>query len=905
MKIQKLLTLLITLPLLAGCGEEPTHEHTFKSEWSFNESVHYHEATCGHDVKGSYGEHNIEDGVCTVCGYEVAHVHTFSPNLTWDETAHWYPATCGHDVVAGYEEHTFVNNVCTVCHYVNTNVWPEEAVEIFNEHLYGYNLPFLKGLEVSFDSSNDCVYVTGGIFTVDQFNSYVDKIVADGFTKQAGPYENTYILLKDVVVEGNTKTIDIDIFINDSEITAICYDPFVYSWPGEVVEDLLTNYFYRKPTAQIPSVEADRYFADTSYMLSDALLTISCYSDTNLENTYKSSLIENGFTVSDSKNEKGMFVATEPEEIAEVQFGYSTSEKVLTIVIAPFNAWPALAVDYYTDQLTGGSGTRVPAVTDALSYEFMEDSYDQHGYFSVLCPCEGNLESNYEAKLEAANYTIYNERKNAAGNYWAISENEDLLVQYVYWFNDWPGASYVYEEFDVLFEKYYPYNEEHIAAGLEIIQPGTKTVIPTFPCCGAKVTISDNDVNMFINVQTAYYDSISTYAGTLEDLGWSITMYTEYNYVCVSPDRDVMLKLELVDGRPLLTASAFSDPYNEWPTEGVNEIINSLNLTGDVPVFDGALSYDYENNAYYHDVVCFVSNGKEDQLIETYYQKLVGLGWRPLKDGDYTYYIKDGYTIGLLAYVEESEPGRVYIDISFMDGRTYDLDARNAFIDWKFAYQIRLKTQIPGIDFTEEIVDSELEFDEGETYAGYDLFELIVDFGEIDLSSSLDEVKSQFVTAGWKYSSSNDRYELDDFWMKTYIKNGKLFIDICTRIPARGLLGVMTQFIYDTGYDSFINLPVDLGISEDYTFEVTKYEIGEVIGAEIGLAVKLTFTKLSDASATEDLILNAFAKKGWSKSKDCSEHELVDPVEFLKLKITYVDGSKDVLVEFIDNSGFW
>lgn len=54
------------------------HEHSFSSEWSCNETTHWHDSTCGHDVKSDEGEHVFDEGVeidantkytCTVCGF--------------------------------------------------------------------------------------------------------------------------------------------------------------------------------------------------------------------------------------------------------------------------------------------------------------------------------------------------------------------------------------------------------------------------------------------------------------------------------------------------------------------------------------------------------------------------------------------------------------------------------------------------------------------------------------------------------------------------------------------------------------------------------------------------------------------------------------------------------------------
>lgn len=73
-------------------------QHEFATEWSKNETGHWHASTCGHDVKGDEAEHTYDEGTvtkpateeekgsktftCTVCGYEkteeiekLSHVH--------------------------------------------------------------------------------------------------------------------------------------------------------------------------------------------------------------------------------------------------------------------------------------------------------------------------------------------------------------------------------------------------------------------------------------------------------------------------------------------------------------------------------------------------------------------------------------------------------------------------------------------------------------------------------------------------------------------------------------------------------------------------------------------------------------------------------------------------------------
>lgn len=70
---------LVLLPLisvsLAGCNEKVIHEHTYSSDWSFNNTSHWHSATCEHsDLKSNEGDHvdNNHDNKCDICGFDIS-----------------------------------------------------------------------------------------------------------------------------------------------------------------------------------------------------------------------------------------------------------------------------------------------------------------------------------------------------------------------------------------------------------------------------------------------------------------------------------------------------------------------------------------------------------------------------------------------------------------------------------------------------------------------------------------------------------------------------------------------------------------------------------------------------------------------------------------------------------------
>lgn len=99
-----------------------THTHTYSDEWSHDETNHWHASECGHDVVADLSAHVFVNGVCADCGYQlsetVTHVHEYDTNWTHDETNHWHAATCGHDIVKDLTAHVFVDGVCKDCGYI-------------------------------------------------------------------------------------------------------------------------------------------------------------------------------------------------------------------------------------------------------------------------------------------------------------------------------------------------------------------------------------------------------------------------------------------------------------------------------------------------------------------------------------------------------------------------------------------------------------------------------------------------------------------------------------------------------------------------------------------------------------------------------------------------------------------
>lgn len=114
------------------------HKHTYDIEhWSYNETIHYHSATCGHDERIDQQTHTFQETIiteptetsqgykekkCTVCGYvtgenipELEHKHKFEISyISEEEAGHrkfYYCPGCGYSYEGELESHNYRTDV--------------------------------------------------------------------------------------------------------------------------------------------------------------------------------------------------------------------------------------------------------------------------------------------------------------------------------------------------------------------------------------------------------------------------------------------------------------------------------------------------------------------------------------------------------------------------------------------------------------------------------------------------------------------------------------------------------------------------------------------------------------------------------------------------------------------------
>lgn len=150
------------------------HVHVFTDEWSYDENNHWHNSTCGHDVKGDFTPHNIELLIereatydhpgfymygCFTCGYYYTFntsqlEHKYEENWDCDDFYHWHNCTDeGYlDLKDGYAEHDFTDWVvdyypteetsglkyktCQTCGHVVEEVIPNYEHHFLDTYVY-------------------------------------------------------------------------------------------------------------------------------------------------------------------------------------------------------------------------------------------------------------------------------------------------------------------------------------------------------------------------------------------------------------------------------------------------------------------------------------------------------------------------------------------------------------------------------------------------------------------------------------------------------------------------------------------------------------------------------------------------------------------------------------------------
>ncbi len=150
-----LLCLVLSLSVVTvftACGGGEEHTHTFATDWAWDDTNHWHNATCEHaDVTSEFGAHvdKNNDDLCDVCSYAKDHTHTYDTTVwKWDESYHYHAGNCGHEVKQDEAAHMDENNdgLCDICAYdydhmhTYANEWTHDATNHWHAPSCGHTV---------------------------------------------------------------------------------------------------------------------------------------------------------------------------------------------------------------------------------------------------------------------------------------------------------------------------------------------------------------------------------------------------------------------------------------------------------------------------------------------------------------------------------------------------------------------------------------------------------------------------------------------------------------------------------------------------------------------------------------------------------------------------------------------
>lgn len=345
--------------------------------------------------------------------------------------------------------------------------WTDAEAKIMSDHLYGYVLPFTGSEEavVAYDEENDAVTIQGGAADSNTLAAYATKIFADGFTN-VNP--EGYVFEKTVTVNTATKHLRVAFANVESKFYLEAYDPYYYTFPAAFASEIATGAF--------GSNEVPPAFSADYYEVFSIDYGIFCYTNANnAVETYTTTLNVANWNVLDELNQ-GFKVAVSPDGKYCVNYAYNDEYKSLDIYFGPLSYWNTKVIEDFYNKYNGYV-VNIPAfnVTNseyifkesdvneqAYAYEAYEaihafmyvygateldlasyaDSIKTSGwevekdgniYYAYLTIADkgiARLEFEYNAKYNAAIFTIYFKLNPIPVNDWPADDIDALLGDY-------------------------------------------------------------------------------------------------------------------------------------------------------------------------------------------------------------------------------------------------------------------------------------------------------------------------------------------------------------------------------------------------------------------------------------------------------------------------------------------
>ncbi|MCR5505890.1 MAG: hypothetical protein K6F07_02745 [Bacilli bacterium] len=440
-------------------------------------------------------------------------------------------------------------------------------------------------------------YRYGSFYTAGLFgDTLAENLVEAGFiyNEEAGRYFSAQQEVEAELHEGEDYT------------SFAVYGPYrAPEWPAAKVAAIIES-LVPGSTTVLPAIADDEI---TKFTVYTSLNEIDVKGPETLLEKYAQILLDNDW----EGNTTDGFIS--PAEDIKVTLAWnSTYGLEIKLSAAAGVPWPAEQVAALVEAVCPGSTTVIPAIEGASKVTVYNGSYFQE--IDVEGPA--SLVTDYAAILVAAQWEDL-----GGGLYGAPAK--DIMVALSY-------STYYGLIIEVkLYQVGWP--AEQVAALLELIQPGTETVLPEVTGAG-QVEINDGYVSsygvglIYVNGTSALVES---YCAELEAAHWiPLGGDEEDGFDYASPAQDIQVNVAFDDyyGQLSLTLQAYSPVSAEWPAADIAAVLGE-GITDVVPAFTGANEgFRFLNDAYGTGVSVLLPDGTTaESAIAAYEETLTGAGY--------------------------------------------------------------------------------------------------------------------------------------------------------------------------------------------------------------------------------------------------------------------------------------
>lgn len=287
--------------------------------------------------------------------------------------------------------------------------------------------------------------------------------------------------------------------------------------------------------------------------------------------------------------------------------------------------WPIAAVQNLCLGLSEKMTEVIPSYDYATAIEIDTGNMEDDLYFGIYCHVTSGFESEniYIKKLKENNWKVSDDK--IENFYEAYSPKEHIWLNFAY--------DKAYEDLEIYVSEapITSWPEALVAENLELLVPGTKTVIPEFKAELYVVNFYEMYGTIAINGYGVDSNIKESYKETITKLGWTVENgETSDDYNGISPAKDVQINFYYDETRDEFNIDVQKKlpETSLWPKEDIANLISTLGLTGEVMEYKGQYSkVKIDKNYYPPAVIVYVEEGTQRTSAAAYNQMLLDNGY--------------------------------------------------------------------------------------------------------------------------------------------------------------------------------------------------------------------------------------------------------------------------------------